>query len=312
MKQLFFLLAFSFLIFSCENESTDSSDGNNPEVPELILKEMLVVNETTGAQEQSYFNTLGQMIKNDEYVNSSFISKDKLFYNLNNQRDSLHGRWGFEGETLKYSYENGLLTNILIDPISQAENINFNISYDGNEMIVTNDNLNNGLIRKYIFTDESHETLIAEELIYTPENSYNLPDVRYEYSYGPNSNLTERTKLVLNEDTQILEAISSTQYTYDTKKNPFKSLPGTNYLVSNNEFIGYYSTIFRLNHQSNNNVLSKTEITDVNPRQWIYEYEYNEFGYPINIKESYYFGTNEDGVLNLIDIHYKTLAYYDN
>ncbi|MCK8481317.1 hypothetical protein [Psychroserpens algicola] len=313
MKQLFFLLAFSFLIFSCENESTDSIDDNTPETPALVLKEMLALNETFGGQDLSYFNTLGQPTSNDVTLsNGNEYTREKFFYNENNHRDSVFIQMGFEARYVVYNYEGNQLTNIVsTSPSTQNANINWDLSYDGNEMYVMRDyifeNETVTSIQKFVFSDETHEKLLYSEFV----NTDALPSLKYEYMYDSNSNLIQRTELELNNNTQSLEVVSTIEYSYDGKKNPFKSLPGTNYLVMSNAYLSN-TPIFTLNYQSTNNVTSKTRTTDNNVKSWTYEYEYNELDFPINIIDTEYNSTQVGDEPVIYRIYNKTLTYYNN
>ncbi|MBC3845047.1 hypothetical protein H8K90_01535 [Winogradskyella echinorum] len=311
MKQLFFLLVFSVLVVACKNESVDN---DNPETQELILKQIDYIYEGFGLNNEPFyenrtenFNELGQPISYSSEV--TILSWYNFYYNGNHILDSIRSSDGHHQSYNKYNYQNNKLIGYQVYGLQSYEVDLFyidNIMYTSNEYYYEPEDEMRIRRTNYIFSDQTHEVLLERESFDDYGNNNSTPFFKQTYQYDPNGNLILFNEYQLQTDGNYFN--STKEYTYDNKKNPLRSLSGTNYIIITHTLgKGSYSEpVFT----GKNNVLSMTSINSSNVTfSKTFEYQYNEFDYPTNIIETWSID-NTQGEPEVLQNYYRTLTYY--
>lgn len=323
MKQLLFFLTFFLVLVSCENESIDNNDSE-PEV--LIIKQVDNVidrynffNSTFVGTDYNfqYYNDHGQpYLVNENLSNGSIRDLRKYFYNDDNKIDSIWRNDGIHRSYWKYTYANNLLTHVWSN-LEDSGVFDYEIIYDNNSIIMYRESYSFGEVTisrtNLVFTDNTYNTLTRVENFYNYEVDDTIPTNKIDYEYDTNGNIILINSSRINSQTGGLTLNSTTEYTYDTKHNPFSNFSNTNFLVGSFYF---EPTSYNPNYRAKNNVLSEVTTyfsanTNDAMRTKTYEYEYNDSDFPINIREEW-MEPLVNGGQGLVSLSNSILTYYED
>jgi hypothetical protein len=264
LKITFCFLLFVTIIFSCKKEdlSNGLSSGKNPNASVPILSKVLVDNQsayeyvyndssllTTEKSKFNFnlnhYNALGLLVSTDYYGNDAVLSNDaQVFQACISSADWVTSATGVKGGTLSYVYNNKaqLIKTLYSRPVSTNSEYS-QFTYDAS-----------GKINKQtMYWDDAATGYI-------------------DYSYDGKGNLIKQMLYNL-PSTGVSELITTTQYEFDSKSNPYK-LPGKLLIpgISTNQ----------------NNIIKETYTIHIIPAQGSDKvlitqnsYTYNTLGYPV-------------------------------
>jgi YD repeat-containing protein len=257
-------LLFVAIFLSCKKEdlSTGLSSGNSGNTAALIISKVLIDNQCANeyvyndsnlvTTEKSkfdfttyHYNALGQLASTDFYGNDDILSSDALVVQAAmNSSVWVTSANGVNGGSLTYYYnDNGQLTKTAYTRPLLTSSENSEFIYDSNNRI-------------------SRQTMYWE----------NAATGYIDYSYDGKGNLIKEMLYNL-PSVGAAELITTTQYEFDSKLNPYKFfskllLPGID--TNPNNIIKETYTI----HLSQVQGTDKAQITQTT-------YTYNKMGYPI-------------------------------
>jgi hypothetical protein len=264
LKITTFCLLFVAIFFSCKKEdlSTGLSSGNSGNTAALIISKVLIDNQC--ANEYMYndsnlvttvkskfdftihhYNALGQLSSTDYYGNDDILSSDaQVVQAAMNSSVWVTPANGVNGGSLTYIYNN--TGQLIKTTYSRPLLTNFEYSeftYDAK----------NKISRQTMYWDNSATGYI-------------------DYSYDSKGNMIKEMLYNL-PSSGTAELITTTQYEFDSKLNPYKSFsktlsPGID--TNPNNILKETYTI----HLSQNQGTDKAQITQTT-------YTYNTMGYPI-------------------------------
>jgi hypothetical protein len=257
-------LLFVAIIFSCKKEdlSTGISTGNPGNTQALVLNKVLIDNQS--AYEYLYndsnllttekskfdftinhYNTLGQLSSTDYYGNDDVLSNDaQVVQAAMNSSVWVTPVNGVNGGSLSYEYSNnGQLTKTIYSRPQLISSEYSEFSY----------NAGNRINKQTMYWD-------------------NIATGYIDYSYDGKGNMIKETLYNLPL-TGAAELITTTQYEFDSKLNPYKSvnklpIPGVD--TNPNNIIKETYTI----HLAQGQGADKAQVTQTT-------YIYNTSGYPI-------------------------------
>ena len=264
LKIAFCFLLFVVIFFSCKKEdlSTGLSSGINPSVSIPVLSKVLIDNQsayeyiyndsnllTTEKSKFNFnlnhYNAIGQLVSTDYYGNDAVLSSDaQIFQAAINSTDWVTSATGAKGGTLSYFYNDKaqlIKTSYSRPVITSSEYSQF--TYDASGKINKQTMYWNDVATGYIdYSYDNKGNLIKEML-------YNMPS------------------------TGVTELITTIQYEFDSKLNPYK--------LSSKLLIPGIST-------NQNNIIKETCTIHINPDQGSDKvqitqnsYAYNTLGYPV-------------------------------
>jgi len=257
-------LLFVSIFLSCKKEdlSTGLSSGNSGNTAALIISKVLIDNQCANeyvyndsnlvTTEKSkfdftinHYNALGQLASTDFYGNDDILSSDaQVVQAAMNSSVWVTSANGVNGGSLTYYYnDNGQLTKTAYSRPLLTGSENSEFIYDSSNRI-------------------SRQTMYWE----------NAATGYIDYSYDKKGNLIKEMLYNLSSE-GAAELITTTQYEFDSKLNPYKSsskllLPGID--TNPNNIIKETYTI----HLSQVQGTDKAQITQTT-------YTYNTMGYPL-------------------------------
>jgi hypothetical protein len=265
LKITFFCLLSVAIFFSCKKEdlSTGLNSGINPGVSNPVLSKVMIDNQsayeyvyndsnllTTEKSKFNFnlnhYNSLGQLESTDYYGNDAVLSSDaSVFQAAMNSSDWVTSATGVKGGTLSYFYNDKaqlIKTSYARPVITSSEYSQF--TYDASGRINKQTMYWNDVATGYI-----------------------------DYSYDSKGNLVKEM-LYNTPSTGVTELITTTQYEFDSKLNPYKlsgklMIPGIG--TNQNNIIKETCTI----HVNPDQGSDKVEITQDS-------YAYNTLGYPVS------------------------------
>jgi hypothetical protein len=261
-RKLIALCMFFVVVFlSCKKDDlSDAGTSGNPSV--LKLSKVLIDNQS--ADEYVYnnlnlvieekskldymsnrYNEKGQLVSTDYYGNEDLLSSDlQIFQAAMNNKVWVTPANGVKCGTMTYEYNvKGQLTKSIYSRQGSAISEYSEFSYDANNRVI-------------------RQTMYWENVV----NGY------IDYSYDAKGNMIK--EMLFNPTSSgIAELITTTQYSFDSERNPFKyagnaTIPGINTNL-NNIIKETYTIHFPADQGSD-----KIEITSST-------YAYNGIGYPI-------------------------------
>jgi YD repeat-containing protein len=264
LKIAFFWLLFVTIFFSCKKEdlSNGLNSGKNPSASLPVLSKVLIDNQsayeyvyndssllTTEKSKFNFnlnhYNTNGQLVSTDYYGNDAVLSSDaQVFQAAMSSTIWVTSATGVKGGTLTYVYNDKaqLIKTSYSRPVSTNSEYS-QFTYDASGKIN----------RQTMYWDDAATGYI-------------------DYSYDNKGNLVKEMLYNL-PSAGVAELITTTQYEFDSKLNPYKLsskllIPG----ISSNQ----------------NNIIKETYTIHINPAQGSDKvqisqttYTYNTSGYPI-------------------------------
>lgn len=287
MKNLFVILSFTLVFFSC-SESDDFTPNNSSAAkqPIRVIKALdptklskVIFYPGTNRERTWYFYTNGLLKK---IVHNDGTLIQDFFYDANMNLSSTH----FYG-----------------DPNFIGNPYNFNFSYDASNHLslanstqyTYNSSNNTYSSEQKTFTLNSDQLFKKESYVYLDYQEPDQPPVAYTI-YGVNTSYNNNN-LVLHSE---YDSPSSTHYLHDSKTNPFREalLPickTLGLLFFGDQHMKWINGMY----SSQNNVVKRFyEIED--PESDQFEYVYNTNNLPISqTRKSYYFNTLETTTLDI-------------
>jgi hypothetical protein len=264
LKITFFCLLSVAIFFSCKKEdlSTGLTSGINPNVSIPLLSKVLIDNQsayeyiyndssllTTEKSKFNFnlnhYNAVGQLVSTDYYGNDAVLSCDaQVFQAAMNSSDWVTSATAAKGGTLSYFYNEKaqLIKTSYSRPVITSSEYSI-FTYDANGKINKQTMFWNDVATGYIDYSYDNKGNLVKEML------YNMPS------------------------TGVTELITTTQYEFDSKLNPYKLsakllIPG----ISTNQ----------------NNIIKETCTIHINPAQGSDKvqitqntFTYNTLGYPV-------------------------------
>ena len=264
LKIISFCLLFVTIFFSCKKEdlSNGLNSGNKPTASLPMLSQVLIDNQS--AYEYMYndssqlttekskfkfnlnsYNALGQLVSTDYYGNDAVLSSDaQVVQAAMSSTAWVNSTTGVKGGTLSYVYNDKgqLIKTSYSRPVTTSTEYS-EFTYDAN-----------GKINK--------------QTMYWADAATGYID----YSYDNKGNMVKEMLYNLTS-AGVAELITTTQYEFDSKLNPYK--------LSSKLLIPGIST-------NQNNIIKETYTIQINPDQGPNKvqitqdaYTYNALGYPV-------------------------------
>lgn len=263
LKITFFCLLFVTIFFSCKKEdlSNGLSSGNNPAGTIPVLSKVLIDNQSAYeyvfndssllTTEKSkfnlnlnHYNALGQLASTDYYGNDAVLSSDaQVFQAAISSTDWVTSATGVKGGTLSYIYN------------------------DQAQLIKTSYSRPTSTVSEYSQFTYSNGKINRQSMYWD-----NAATGYIDYSYDDKGNLVKEMLYNLPAS-GVAELITTTQYEFDSKLNPYK-------LYSKSLIPGITT--------NQNNIIKVTYTIKINPAQGSDKvqitqdsYTYNTQGYPV-------------------------------
>ncbi|NQY05432.1 MAG: hypothetical protein HRT68_04290 [Flavobacteriaceae bacterium] len=280
MKPIFF---YSVICLLCIGLVSCESDDNETTTVTLNLHKVTSMQFSNGSGGEVLHSQTGLPIA-EPFHQFDYDSQERLI------KVSYPGGFGTFTHTYTYDDNSGRLTFVeacdMTGGLDQIYCRGINVFYDGNVIEYHNFDLSTNNvygIDRYIYSDNSHRTLLQKEFFVQGEI-----DERFIYTYDSDGNMTVMDKYFRNQNDGIVYHTRRYEFTYDNMRNPFNSYAN----LYNSEVYGRLHFIYNYfwNYDFElpgricpNNIVEFKVITmssgnEVNRK---FNYEYNADNYPV-------------------------------